>query len=114
VSTWLQRTRQEARFYGAAALTVACLLPIAFTDTVSEWLGVEELLVGLLSLGLAVVGLVVFGRAVRCPRCGTRAVWQVLRTAPSDRWFGTLRKLQACPRCGDRAERTPASHTPRR
>jgi hypothetical protein len=37
--------------------------------------------------------------AIRCPRCGTRPVMSILRTADFNEWFVTLSTLVRCPKC---------------
>jgi endogenous inhibitor of DNA gyrase (YacG/DUF329 family) len=38
--------------------------------------------------------------SIRCPACGAKVAWKVVRTAPAARWLHELRSLEACPGCG--------------
>lgn len=39
--------------------------------------------------------------AVRCPQCGFRPTWEILKSTDSNGWYRRLRRMSRCPRCGN-------------
>ncbi len=57
----------------------------------------------LLTLAGVVMGLAsLFGAcfAIRCPACGSKWLWQAVRTKHSSSWLTWLLEQKACPTCG--------------
>lgn len=54
---------------------------------------------GLVGTGFA--ALIWLATTIRCPKCGAKPAWRVMRTAPHRTWFTDFLGLDHCPSCGE-------------
>lgn len=100
---WIKRSGQAWKlgvFYLFILLTL--LLFVAFVMAVNDVRLVDEL--GTMELAFAFVGvgftsLIWICFSVRCPRCGYKPVWNILRRSDVSTWLVTLHTLDRCPQC---------------
>lgn len=104
LGSWIRRSGQLWKL-----VTFALLGSVSFASFVAMVLTING--VKLVPLGegaLAFVGVIV-GTAdfawlclsIRCPRCGARPAWKILRTSSVNSWFVELCSMTACPACGE-------------
>ncbi len=105
---WIDATHQTWKLVVFVGwMLVAGLFILLLVASVQEvrWtpIGAVESAFGLVASGaLALAWLLV---SIRCPACGTRPVWRVLRTAEAHEWVKVLVSYEQCPACGDRGDR---------
>lgn len=111
---FLRSSRQSWKLWVAAAglitsgafFAMARLSPWGRSDSTAILLSLAGCLLWLFAILWAVFSL-------RCPRCGHRVLWQVLRQAEVRAFVPRLVELEACPRCaypGDQPPPGPASN----
>ncbi len=100
---WLRRTAQVWKlgvflFLISIALTLFGVLVLAINDVyVSKTLDSVDLAFVFVGVGLGAVLWLLL--ALRCPNCGYRPVWGILRTADASTWLIDLWTMARCPRC---------------
>lgn len=100
---WIVRTGQLWKlglFYLMILTTV--LLIVAFIlavngTMISDFVGRFELAISFILLGIASLGWLCL--SIRCPQCGNRPVWQMLRTVDANTWLVKLHTLERCSEC---------------
>jgi hypothetical protein len=65
---------------------------------VSDFAGRFELAVTFAFIGVS--SLFWLCLSIRCPRCGKRPVWGMLRTVDVSTWLVKLHAIERCPECG--------------
>lgn len=102
---WLIRTRQ---IWKLGVFMILMLLDIIIffvfilaTNKIWKFEGISVLRFDLLFMLLGFGSLVWFTQVVKCPSCGYKPVWPILRSAPASEWLRRIVKLQRCPSCED-------------
>jgi len=92
---WLQRTRQTWK------VTIYLVGLVGFGGVLTYCLSLSPESVGWTILATAggMLSFVWLAVSVRCPECGARVAWFILRTAPANQWRTRLTNLTDCPRC---------------
>ena len=101
--SWIASTGQLWKlglFYLMMLTTV--LLIVAFILAVngamiSDFAGRFELAISFILLGMG--SLVWLCSSIRCPRCGSRPVWRMLRTVDVNTWLVKLHTMEHCSKC---------------
>jgi DNA-directed RNA polymerase subunit RPC12/RpoP len=105
------RSGQKGLFYAVHGLLAACAALGAFLFNGPEGVRhyVSEFLFALVATGAFALALA--GR-LRCPGCGVRVFYFVMRTAPAASWFGDGGgfKWLRCPSCGSNGD-APSNET---
>jgi hypothetical protein len=65
---------------------------------VLDFAGRFELAVTFISIGAS--SLFWLCSSIRCPRCGKRPVWGILKTFDVSTWLVKLHAMERCPECG--------------
>lgn len=58
-----------------------------------------ELEFSLASIILAFGSLIWFNKSLKCPHCGYKPTWPILKSAPASEWFVRITNLKHCPSC---------------
>jgi hypothetical protein len=98
-SSWLKRTGQTWKVLVFGVLVVAGLALFALFIAAVNGKIEGEGAFAFSFTGVAFGALVWLATGVRCPRCGARPAWHLMRTAPHARWFLQLLALDRCPSC---------------
>lgn len=102
-TSWLARTRQTWKLAVFSLLiAVTLVLIVAFVLAVNGYLGSGvwgkfKLAVAFVLVGMS--SLVWLCIAIRCPKCGKRPVWGMLRTIDANVWLVSLLAIDRCPSC---------------
>lgn len=83
------------------------LLPIV-GEAVSTRAALVKFGAALFSLGCFFYGC----RAIRCPACGTRWVWDAVSGRAASAWLASLLRTPNCPSCGHPDRRRPPTAVP--
>ncbi len=99
------RSGQKGLFYAVHGLLAACALLSAFLFNGPEGIRLYVVELWLAVMATGAVALVLAGR-LRCPRCGVRVFFFLMRTAPAASWFGDGGgfKWRRCPSCGSNGD----------
>ena len=62
---------------------------------------ISEFELAISSIVLGFGALIWFSKSLKCPRCGYKPTWPILKSAPASEWFVRITKLECCPECGD-------------
>jgi hypothetical protein len=101
--SWIGSTGQIWKlglFYFMMLTTVALIVAFILAvngATISNFAGRFELAISFVLLG--VVSLVWLSLSIRCPKCGSRPVWRMLRTVDINSWLVKLHTMNCCPEC---------------
>lgn len=102
-SSWISRSGQAWKlhvFYGSVVVTIALIAAfIASVNDIEVIPGVSELGLAILFIGSGLGGLCWLVYSIRCPGCGHRPVWPVLKQANAGSWLPTLLAMPECPSC---------------
>lgn len=60
-----------------------------------------EIEFSLISMSLVFGSLIWFSKSLKCPKCGYKPTWPILKSAPASEWFVRITKLECCPGCGE-------------
>ena len=110
-SNWYARTSQTWKvnvWLAGFALSSAGLL---WFFTHLDGAHLSDLQLTALGMGSAALGAFSFlwvSVAVKCPACGARVVWRILRTASISVWFIRVAELTRCPECSYKGSTTKA------
>lgn len=100
---WLIKTNQIWKFLTFLLLMfLAGSVFIAMITVVNKFWApdfVDEFELGLTSVILGFGSLIWFCLSVKCPHCGYKPVWPILRSAPAGEWLARIVKLMECPSC---------------
>jgi hypothetical protein len=113
--TWLDRTGQRWKvraLWLLIAVSLAAFL-IAYLMLASAALSTDVQAAAIMSataLGLSTF--IWFLRAIRCPACGRRPAWALVRSQSIGLWLPKLLSATACPLCAD-AGRPPTGRPAR-
>ena len=109
MENWFTRTHQTWKFnLFIIVLAIAGILFLLLIWQVNEprrfteW-GIDNPIIfplAFVSVGLLSFIWLIF--AIRCPQCGQRPAWNILRLSSINNWLMTLSQLDACPDCGDK------------
>lgn len=102
---WLIRTKQiwKVGIFFLLILVILIML-IAKIMIINKVLTADRINELELALGEIIVGfgtLIWFSQSIRCPLCGYKPVWPILRSAPASEWLRRIVKLEKCPSCKD-------------
>lgn len=106
-SAWLRRTRQQWKLAVFYALMIAgAVFFLAFLLAVN---GRDPFELGEIRLSFAFIGLVFSGLvwlclSIRCPHCGCRPVWPILKSAGAGEWIHRIESTSRCPDCGHQGD----------
>lgn len=81
-------------------LIVAFILAVN-SYVISDFAGRFELAISFILLGASALVWLCF--SIRCPRCGKKPVWGILKTADVNSWLVKLHAIERCPECGQSA-----------
>lgn len=100
---WIRRSQQTWKvglFYVLMLITI--LLFGSFITAVNGvWLfGVSEGALAFAFVGTGIGGLAWLCASLRCPNCGKRPAWDLMRRGDAGGWLSDLHKLTHCPSCG--------------
>jgi len=97
--TWLAATNQRWKVVVAVCGGLATLVSFAwFVSSLDDDGALGRTLAAFAGSGSFTVAWTL--SAVRCPSCGHRPVWRLLRTERADAWVARLLTLERCPSCG--------------
>ena len=100
---WLIRTHQAWKFFvflAAIFLGITSFLAmIMVINDVQVLKGVGELELALISIFLGFGSLIWLSQSIRCPECGYKPAWSIIKSAPAGEWLGKISKLEHCPSC---------------
>lgn len=68
---------------------------------ISSFAGRFELAISFILLGASSLAWLCL--SIRCPRCGKKPVWGILKTADVNSWLVKLHAIERCPECGQSA-----------
>ena len=96
---WFRRTGQSWKlgvFWGLFLVGAALLILFV--------LSVNGVVSGQVELSLSAVAtmfaaLAWLATSVKCPHCGARPVWHIIKTAPAGDWLTRVHCLKTCPIC---------------
>jgi TctA family transporter len=94
---WLQRTNQVWKilaFYFLLFLSVLSIVIWMFVRTVNFHLLLMGIFLGIISLFWII-------QSIKCPSCGAKPVWHIMRTANFGEWFIKIIKMRRCPSCSE-------------
>ena len=102
---WIKRSGQAwklAIFYLLISVTI--VLFVAFVMAVNKiqllgQLGSMQLAFAFVAFGFT--SLIWICLSVRCPRCGHKPVWGILRRSDTSTWLVSLHTMERCPQCSD-------------
>lgn len=100
---WLIKTNQIWKLWISLFLMLLVLLMfIAKVMIVNKiwmpnWIDEIELSLGEIVIGFG--SLIWFCLSVKCPHCGYKPVWPILRSAPAGEWLRRIMHLEQCPSC---------------
>lgn len=101
--SWITRSGQAwklAVFYLLISTTVFLFLAFVMAVNNVEVLGLlSSMEFAFAFVGVGFASLIWICSSVRCPRCGHRPVWGILRHSAASTWLVTLHTLERCPRC---------------
>lgn len=60
---------------------------------------IGEFELGLASIILGFGSLIWLSQSIKCPYCGYKPVWPILKSAPASEWLARITKLEHCPSC---------------
>ena len=101
---WIKRSGQAWKlviFY--LFILSELLLIVAFVMAVNDVRlvgGVDSIQLAVAFVAVGLGSLAWLCLSVRCPRCGYKPVWKILRQAEATSWLVTVHKLDRCPSCG--------------
>lgn len=101
--SWMVSTGQLWKlglFYLMLVATLALIVAFIFAVngiTLSAFGGRFELAISFILLGASSLLWLCF--AIRCPRCGKRPVWGMLKTVDVNTWLIKLHTMERCPEC---------------
>ncbi len=101
--TWIGQTRQRWKLYVFWLLFgIGALLLIAFIWSVNNETSPDPVLAAgfVTFIGVSFVWLF---SSIRCPKCGGRPAWWIVRHASANDWFVAIAGMRACPICNDQA-----------
>ncbi len=103
-SSWIARSGQTWKLYVFYALILATIVLIGMFIAAVNGM---EIFPGVGQVGLAmlfVVGgfgaLLWLANSIRCPQCGERVAWTIIRNSNAGAWLPDLLSMTACPGCG--------------
>ncbi|MBI5024958.1 MAG: hypothetical protein HZC18_08210 [Candidatus Omnitrophica bacterium] len=100
---WLIKTNQAWKILVSLLLMLLVLLMFVAKIMIinriwmPSWINEIELMLGEIILGFG--SLIWLCRSVKCPHCGYRPVWPILRSAPAGEWLRRITRLEQCPSC---------------
>ncbi len=105
---WLLRTNQVWKVLGfwlllfLSIVNFLAMIMIINEAWTPKWIGELELGLGTIFFGFG--ALIWFSQTIKCPQCGYKPVWPILRSAPASEWLSRIVKLKECPACKDQEE----------
>ena len=91
---WIKTTGQNWKIYIFAALLF--LSSIGFF----VWIFIENMGSALvLCVVLGAISLLWLSQALKCPKCGYKPAWPIMKSVPASEWFITITRLEHCPGC---------------
>lgn len=101
--SWIANTGQlwKLSLFYLMMLTTVLLIVVFISAvngaTITNFAGRFELAISFILLGVASLAWLCF--SIRCPRCGSRPVWKMLRTVDVNAWLVKLHSMERCPEC---------------
>lgn len=104
--SWIIKTKQGWKvavffvllFSGFATL----ILMILVINKVIQFSSFDDFELALAPVGFGIAAFIWFCKSVRCPYCGYKPVWPILRKESADEWLREIVLLQHCPSCQDK------------
>lgn len=102
---WIIRTNQHWKIlvflllmFSAGGIFVAMIMTINGI-LIPNRIGEIEFAITSIVLGFG--SLIWFSKSLKCPKCGYKPTWPILKSVPASIWFVTITKLEHCPKCGE-------------
>ena len=101
---WLVKTNQVWKLW-----IFLLLLALSFVSLLCKWMIVEGIWIpnrvgatefSVASVVLGFGSLIWLCKSLKCPECGYKPTWPILKSAPASKWNAVLIKLEHCPKCG--------------
>ena len=100
---WLVKTNQTWKLLVSflliflSGLFFIMLLLAVNKAWVSEGFG--ELELELASIIFGISSLIWLCQSIRCPECGYKPAWTIIKTSSANEWLGKISKMEHCPVC---------------
>ncbi|MBI5024954.1 MAG: hypothetical protein HZC18_08190 [Candidatus Omnitrophica bacterium] len=93
---WFQRTNQTWKI--GIFLVLLFLSPIGFFVWISMENQNSALLLGTVS---GIISIIWLTQSIKCPKCGYKPIWSIMKSAPASEWFIKITNLKECPSCNE-------------
>ncbi len=108
MGSWLSRTHQSWKMYVfivfgiiVGIIFICFIIKINNPSSFAE----DEVEISLFYVCTSLLWFLWIIFAIKCPVCGKKIVWDILRKSPANRWLIILINLSACPNCGDTGDK---------
>ncbi len=100
---WLIKTNQVWKFLIFSFLMflgmTSFFAMIMVINEIWKFEKVNDIHLSIGSVMLIFGSLVWLSQSIKCPHCGYKPVWPILRSAPASEWLARIVKLKECPSC---------------